>query len=450
MKKIVVILSVLAVVATGCGDRGADTSGGGTTSAVSTPDGPGASGDWGDLKGVCGPNEGGGKVAASDAQGVKADSIQLGTVADPGFTSRQGLNQELFDAGTAFVAWCNKAGGINGKKINLTLHDAKLLEYQQAIEAACPKDFSLVGGGGVQDNVWPQVGAACGLIDVAGFAVTAPKAGLAGQKPSTTRTIQAVPNPADRYAAGAALLVKERYPEAGDRMGVVYADYQTLIGQRNKEAQAWKSMGNTVVHEATYNVGGESNWKPFATAIQRDKVTLLKFIGEPSFAGALEQALKSIGYVPTVRLYETNFYDHAFIEAAGPAAEGALIGSTFVPVEEASTNPPTQQYVDNLEASGGKQAILGVQSTSAWLLFATLARDCDRDNNLTRTCILAAGDAVKDWTGGGLHAPTQPGENIGSDCWMVMQVKDGEFERWAPAKGFACNPASQTVVVPSN
>ncbi|MEO6627520.1 MAG: ABC transporter substrate-binding protein [Aquihabitans sp.] len=448
MKKIVVILSVLAVIATGCGNRGEDTSGSGTTSEVSKPGGSAASGDWGDLKGVCGPNEGGGKVAG-DAQGVKADSIQLGTVADPGFSARQGLNQELFDAGTAFVAWCNKAGGINGKKINLTLHDAKFVEYRQAIEAACSKDFALVGGGGVQDNVWPEVAEACGLIDVAGFAVTAAKAGLAGQKPSTTRTIQAVPNPADRYAAGPALLANKKYPEAGKRLGVLFADYQTLIDQAAKEVQGQKLIGNTIASETAYNPQGEPNWKPFASTLKRDNISFMRFIGEPSFAGSLEQALKSIGYVPTVRLYDTNFYDHEFIESAGPAAEGALVGSAFAPIEEASTNPATQLYIDNLKASGGKQAILGVQSTSAWLLFATIARDCDRDDNLTRTCILEKGDAVKDWTGGGLHAPTQPGENIGSECWMVMQVKDGEFERWAPDKGFDCDPKSQLPIVPA-
>lgn len=456
MKKYVVVLAALAVLAAGCGDRGPDPSAiSSSSSSFSSPSttAPGRTavgpGDWGTLRGVCGPKEGGGKVPASDAQGVHADSIDLGTVADPGFAGRAGLNQELFDAGDAFVTWCNAAGGVNGKKLVLTKRDAKLTDYQPVIEQACGHDFALVGGGAVQDNLWPTVGAACGLIDVAGFAVTAEKAGVAGDKPSKTRTVQSVPNPSDRYPVGPALMVDAKYPGAGDRMGVLYSDFQTLVNQKKKEEQAWAAINHTVVHEAAYNLGGESNWKPLATAIQRDRVTFLKFIGEPGFAGSLEQALKAIGYVPTVRLYEANFYDQVFIDSAGPAAEGAFVGLAYVPLEEADTNPATKLYVDNLDKSKGKQAVLGLQSTSAWLLFATLARDCDRDDNLTRTCILQHADEVEDWTGGGLHAATQPGENTGSQCWMVMVVKNGAFTRWNPAKGFTCDPKYQVTVKPA-
>ena len=46
---------------------------------------------------MCGPNEEGGELAADDNQGVSADTIKVGTVADPGFSGRLGLNQELFD-----------------------------------------------------------------------------------------------------------------------------------------------------------------------------------------------------------------------------------------------------------------------------------------------------------------------------------------------------------------
>ena len=52
-----------------------------------------AAGDFGDLKGVCGP----GDASGATAQGVTDDAIQVGTIADPGFIGRPGLNQEIFD-----------------------------------------------------------------------------------------------------------------------------------------------------------------------------------------------------------------------------------------------------------------------------------------------------------------------------------------------------------------
>jgi ABC-type branched-subunit amino acid transport system substrate-binding protein len=447
-----VLLGALALVAASCGDRGDDTSGGvggGDSTTEPTTDQQASAGDWGDLEAVCGPNEGGGEVpAGDDSLGVSADEIVVGTVADPGFTGRPGLNQELFDSGDAFVEWCNAAGGINGKKLVLNKHDAKLTEYQPAIEAACDTDFALVGGGAVQDNLWSSVGAACGLIDVAGFAVTPEKAGLSGQSPSETRNVQPVPNPGDTYLLGPAIMLQEEFPDAGKRHGFMYSDFQTIISQKNKEQQAYESIGHEVVHEGVYNVNGESNWKPFAQAIADDEVQFLKFIGEPANGGALIQALDQIDYEPEVRYFETNFYDQVFLDAAGPAADGVLIGTAYTPIEEAADNPATQSYVDILEAQGGKQAILGVQSVSAWLLFAALAKQCDLEGNLTRTCILEGAEQVTEWTGGGLHAPTNPAENTGSTCAMVLEVVDGTFQRYTPDEGFECDDSFAAQVDP--
>ncbi len=455
MKKLVGLLAVLAltVVVASCGDRGEDSSGGTGNATTTAPgdDSGGGAGDWGDLEGVCGPNEGGGTVpSGDDSQGVSEDTIVLGTVADPGFSARPGLNQELFDAGDAFVEWCNAAGGINGKLLELNKHDAKLTDYKPAIDAACKTDFAMVGGGAVQDNLWESTGGACGLIDVAGFAVTPEKAGLAGQTPEEGRTVQPIPNPGDRFIVAGLKLVDEEFPGAIDATGFLTADFQTLAAQFSKESQGFESVGATIVYEGTYGVNGEANWKPFATAMQNDGVKFQKFIGEGGNAAAFEQARAQVGFEPEVRYYETNFYDQEFIEAGGAAVDGALISSVFIPMEEAAENPATQQYLDVMDTQGGKKALLGMQSTSAWLLFATLARDCDRADDLTRSCILEGAGKVTEWTGGGLHASTNPAENDPAQCQMVMEIKDGEFTRWGPTdEDFACGDDNVAEVEPA-
>ena len=40
-------------------------------------------------------------------------------MADPGNTVSPGLDQELFDTADAFVGWCNAAGGIDGRRLQL-------------------------------------------------------------------------------------------------------------------------------------------------------------------------------------------------------------------------------------------------------------------------------------------------------------------------------------------
>ena len=452
MKKLAGVLAVLAltVMVAACGDRGSDSSGG-TDGPATTEPAKAAEGDWGDLKGVCGPNDGGGAVpTGDDSQGVTEDSIELGTVADPGFSARPGLNQELFDSGDAFVEWCNAAGGINGKKLTLNKHDAKLTDYKPAIDEAWETDFALVGGGAVQDNLWETTGVPCDLIDVAGFAVTPEKAGLAGQTPEETRTIQPVPNPGDRYPVAGLKLVNAEYPDAKATTGFLTADFQTLAAQFDKESQAFESVGHEIVYKGVYGINGEANWKPFATAMQNDDVQFVKFIGEGANAAGLEQAMDQVGFKPQVRFYETNFYDQSFVDSAGAAADGALISTAFIPLEEADTHPATQQYIDVLDAQGGKQAVLGVQSMSAWLLFATLARDCDQADDLTRSCILKGAEGVTEWTAGGLHAPTNPAENTGSECQMVLEVKDSKFTRWGPTdEDFSCPDGAVVKVKPA-
>ena len=169
--RLVALFAVLSLVAGACSRGDDDVATGGDDSSTTAPpdgtndngDGEAGPGDFGDLKGVCGPAEG--DNADDTAQGVTSDEIQVGTISDPGFVGRQGLNQELFDASHVFVEWCNEAGGINGRQIKLVERDAKLTEYKQRITEACAEDFFLVGGGAVFDDTGQEERLGCLLPD---------------------------------------------------------------------------------------------------------------------------------------------------------------------------------------------------------------------------------------------------------------------------------------------
>lgn len=451
-RRLAVLALTVALVAAACGDRGEDTSApettaapddsGDTTDPDSEDEGPGP-GDFGTLTDVCGPNEGGGEVpdaGADETQGITADSIEIGTVADPGFTGRLGLNQEIFDAATAFVDWCNEAGGINGKELILNLHDAKITDYQPVVEQACTTDFALVGAGAVQDNLWSDVGASCGLIDIAGFSVTTEKSGLVGDDLVAGRSVQAIPNPGDEVAVGAGALISEEFPEASEAAGWMYADLQTLVSTYEKYRAGYEAVGHNVVATEIYALIGETNWQNFAVTLRDSGVEWLSFVGEGENLANLQRAMSEIDYQPPVTLQETNFYDQEYLEAAGDAAEGTFIRTALWPFEEADENPATQLYLDNVNAIDGKVAVLGAQSTSAWLLFAQAAKECDLAGDLTRTCVLETAASVTEWDGGGLHAPTNPAGNEASPCVIVLQVQDGAFARYAPEADYHCDP----------
>jgi hypothetical protein len=443
-RRLVVGLAVLALVAGACSsDRGDDPSGSEDLGAPLGDTAPADENAFGTLPSPCGEGEPGALPTGGDegdTQGITDDSIVVGTIADPGFAGAPGLNQEIFDAGEAFATWCNEQGGINGRQLDLTQYDAAITEYQPQVEAACRQDFAIVGDGAVQDNFWGPIGAACGLVDIAGFAVTPEKAGASGPGVTEeTRVVQPVPNPSDRYPTGAIRLLNEEHPGAIEHVGILFGDLATTEIQKDRVVEALEGEGGTVVYEAPTNILGEANWSPFAAAIEDAGVEWLIVIGAAEGTALLQSALGEIGYHPEVTLLETNFYDPAYIDATGPEANGTYIRMVFTPFEEADTNPATAKYIELVEAVDGKVALLGAQSMSAWLLFATAANECDDAGNLSRSCLLETAGSVTEWDGGGLHAAGDPSTNGPPPCVMLVEVQDGEFVRHAPDEGFVCD-----------
>ncbi len=280
----------------------------------------------------------------------------------------------------------------------------------------------------------------CGLGDIAAYAATPEKGGPAGHDSVIERrTVQPAPNPQDRFPVGDIRILAEEHPGALDHVGIMYADFGTLITIAERTTEAYEQVGATVVSEQSYNVTGEANWAPFVQNLMDDGVEWLNFVGDGTFLAQLQQAMAEVGYEPEVIAQDANFYDQGYLDAAGDAAEGTYVRSSFVPFEEAGDNPAVQQYVDLVEGIDGEVALLGAQSMSAWLLFTQAADACDDAGDLTRDCLLETAASVTDWDGGGLHAPTDPSENESASCIIVMQVQGGAFARHQPEdEPFAC------------
>ena len=139
---------------------------------------------------------------------------------------------------------------------------------------------------------------------------------------------------------------------------------------------------------------------------------------------------------------DANFYVQDFADAnVAGNADKVYMRMAFTPFEQADSNPATQQYVDLVERRRWRPALLGAQATSAFLLWATAAKECGPD--LTRQCVLDELAKITSWTGGGLHAETNPAKNIPPDCVMVLQMQGTKYVQAMPTTQgeFACNPA---------
>ena len=443
----VAALLVVALGASACGRSSSPasptTSAGGSNETTTAAAGTGP-GDFGTLKNVCGP----GHQTTSPDQGVTADSINVATSADPGFTGRLGLDQELFDAAEVFTKWCNAAGGINGRQIKLDEEDAKLFNFDAVIKKVCATAFFFVGSGNVFDNDPGQKDRLkCLLPQVPAYVVTS-------QARDADLSIQPLPNRTQTIGATSMLYVQKQFPDAVKSVVTMTGNTPATLLVDAQEREAAKQLGWTLDGATLqYPALGETSWLPNAQQIADAHAKGLIYTGEPQNLGLLEKALQQIGYKLDFILASANHYDAKLISTGAGAIANTYIQIGFVPFFDASKNPPTQQYLDlfqKYKPSGKSHAVLGPQGFSAWLLFALAADKCGAD--VTRKCVFdnlttVGGTA---WTGGGLHAPQDVQDQKASDCGVVLEagsnLPNGGFELapgFTPNSGYySCDPAS--------
>lgn len=393
---------------------------------------------FGDLPSPCGD----GNATIADGQNG-GDALVVATPSDRGAVVAPGLTQEMYDAAMAFASWCNEQGGIGGLRIEVLDADGKLFEVPAAMEQVCDHAFAMVGGGwAFDDQQFPRFHE-CGMIDIAGYTVSTAKAMSDGMA-------QPLPNPSDAKNVGWFEWAKANYPEAITRTATLYPDIVTTQIVEQQYVEAMQALGGfEILERIPYSAAGEANWALFAQRLNDLDIGLLVFVGSPEQLGPFLQGAREIGYLPQLVLGDANLY--APLSAEGGFADGLVVRSNIVPLEEADRSPAVADYLRLMATyrPDGKLGALGIQAMSAWLLFATGANACLADNGqvLERQCVLEHVRQITGWTGGGLHAPTDPGTNRPSACTMLLTVEGDRFVRRWPelagpdddGNGFACD-----------
>jgi hypothetical protein len=420
---VIAMISAVLLVGAACADPDDGDGGGGAASSA----------EFGTLTDVCGPGDGSATVEASQNGGGGNDVIKVGTPTDKGFEIQPGLNIEMEDAAKAFVGWCNSLGGVQGLRLELVELDGQVLQVPAVIEQACDEVFALVGGGLVIDNQQFPRFHDCGMIDVAGYTVSTEKAMSNG-------LVQPLPNPSNAKPTGWFEWAKANHASDIERTAVMFGNVGSIETVARQDVETMDSVGGfTVVDRIVYNTTGESNWAPFAQRLKDNNVTFLTFVGQPANLVSLLRSMDEIGYRPPLIMQQANHYDDVLTSGAGTLADGVIVRSFYAPLEE--RNPAISKYLENMERynPGGKVAGLGLQTTSAYLLFVTAANACldANDGVLERECLLGEAKKIDAWSGGGLHATSNPAANEPSKCELLMVVRNGAFERLYPVLGSA-------------
>jgi ABC-type branched-subunit amino acid transport system substrate-binding protein len=415
----VALFLIVGMVATAC-SRSDSKSGSGDDATTSSSTSDAKSASFGDLTEVCEPGE----PTGSPAPGVTPTEVRVATFSDPGFAGRPGLNQEFFDTADVFAAWCNDRGGINGRKIVVDKRDAALTNVKARMTESCDQDFMMVGGGAVFDQDGVETRLQCLLPDISGFVVSIKARG-------SDLVVQPVPNSVKSIQTGALNYLEKKFPAATEHVGVITGDVATTKAVADQNAEAAKALDWKIVYNDQYPAAGVTDWTPYAQKVKDAGVKGLIWVGEPENLAAFMKALKNIGYHLDFVRTDANHYDQKLIDVAGDALadDNVYVQSGFYPFEKANASNATGEYLkafEDYKPDGKSRTNLGLQAWSSWLLFAESAKTCG--NDLTRTCVFEAAQKVRGWTGGGLHAKTDPGSGESGACYTLEQATPSGFK----------------------
>ncbi len=433
----VAVVALLMVTATACGSRtddaGDDNELDKPPISQTTVD---RSGNFGTIPSPCGP----GDASGTTDIGVTDSTITVTGYSDSG-GQVAGLNRGIDQSSAAFVEWCNDQGGINGRKIELVFRNTNYFDYATQVTAACEDSLALVGGLATFDDTGAQLQVDCGLPNVPAAAVSSVQSGA-------DLTYQPLPVPPNQLMVGAAVYAKEHHPDVIDRAGIIHTSVAPVDFVTARVRQALTSIGYTFVYDGASAIG-ETNWPSFVIDMKERGVQLLLMESSWEEAIGLQAAMQQQDFTALTQL-ETNFYQDQYPPSAGGNAEGAQVQLTTWPFDEADDNPAMASYLAALAkvAPGSPPEQLGVQSWSAWLLWATAVQSLGSD--VTRTGLADALADIHSWDGGGLHGVSDPGASVPAPCFILMEVRGDGFERVFPDRehdartyeagnGFACD-----------
>jgi ABC-type branched-subunit amino acid transport system substrate-binding protein len=415
---IVIVALVLTLAACGRSGSGQSQSTSTTTASSTSGSASTSSANFGSLKDVCQPGSGG---RATDT-GVTASSIKIATFSDAGATIRPGLNQELFDAADVFSKWCNAHGGINGRKIDVLKEDAALFNVPARMADACQQNsFFIVGGGAAFDDTGEEARLKCLLPSVPGYVATPEARG-------SELVVQPVPNPNSGVTSGQYKYLAKKYPGSVDHLGVLTADVPATKTISDQAQEAAEASGFKTVYSDKYPAAGTVSYTPYVAAMKDKGVKGIIFTGEPETLAGFERTMRDQNYQPDFITGAANLYDERLVKLGRDAIRSTYIITTFPPFEQAKSYPALDQYLELFRQylpNGKAKALLGAQGFSAWLLFAQAAKQCGSD--LTRRCVYDNLKKVHQWTGGGLHAQTDPGAGTPSNCFALLEASSSGF-----------------------
>ena len=239
--------------------------------------------------------------------------------------------------------------------------------------------------------------------------------------PSGTRNYLRVALADDLQAKAGAIWAKE----LGKKRAFVLHDKETYgKGLADQFETAARKQGLEVV-----GVEGidplASNYRSLMPKITGEKADIVYFGGiTQNNAGQLAKDLKEAG--PSITFMGPDgIYEDAFIEAAGPAANGTLLTFGGVPPEQ--LQGAGKEFIKKFTKEHGEPSAYTAYAYDAAGIAIEAVTRCAKGDGVTRECVVKELFATKDYQGAlGSFSITETGDTTLTQL-SGLTVKDGEF-----------------------
>jgi hypothetical protein len=377
--------------------------------------------------------------------GIDEDEITIFVMADATSTIERDLFQGSIDAVKAWGNAVNDRGGLACRKVVVREWDSRLTpdDTTAGTVAACDDAFAMVGTTSLVlldattiATCPDKAGRPTGVPDIAQLATELPH-----QCNATTFPINA-PKADCPYGGGPRVSTQfvgaSRYylqlVPGLHGVSLVPSDLPSVQQSSIAVVRAQEAIG--VGNDGELTVSDRDEQATFARFAQPIKEKAATYVFNGANAAAMIKMRKEAVAqgVSTVSVWacQLSCYTRQFLDDGGDDVEGTYLWLQFLPFEEADTNPELRAYLD---------AVGGIDDATPWGAAAWAAAvefqqvvdgivEADGPNALTRARFLTELAAIDRFDANGWFGAK--GQRQLSDCFVLLQVKNGAFARVFP------------------
>jgi ABC-type branched-subunit amino acid transport system substrate-binding protein len=395
--------------------------------------------------------------------GVTSSEIHIAVVADVDNTLQPGLFRGSVAGVRSFASYINSLGGIGGRKVVVDFIDSHLSnsEARNAVIRACSQDFALVGTSALfLNNVddllacKDQSGQTTGLPDIpvvateivqqcspTSFPINPPQI-VCGTRAQHPQQYQANAGRYFYYAKKFGKSLHGVYLYTGDLKSAHDANQVTGTALQNLGVKA--DLATSISALAP-----QSGYTPAAQSMKSKGSNFAEV--ELAYSQTVdlrkEAALQGVTDPKILWSCTVQCYAPQFLSQGGASVEGQHISLGFLPFEEPKANKAVAAF-DKYTPADQRDGF-AADGFAAGLALRDAANAVVKQsgtNGLTRKALLSALNNLTAFNGDGMFGTTNIGGRVPSDCYMIVQVKNGKYVREFPTKPGTLDCTKRNVV----